>query len=119
MGQGRNTIWLAQQGWDTTGFDPAERAIALAQENAAKLGVRIHTEIKGSEDFDFGERHWDLILVSYVSLRGDEAKLVHALKPGGVVIVEGFHRDATKLGPIGGAVVFDTGELQDAQRAIR
>ena len=25
MGQGRNTIWLAQQGWDTTGFDPAEK----------------------------------------------------------------------------------------------
>jgi SAM-dependent methyltransferase len=111
MGQGRNTIWLAQQGWDTTGFDPAEKAVALAQENAAKLGVRIHTEIKGSEDFDFGERHWDLILVSYVSLRGDEAKLMRALKPGGVVIVEGFHRDATKGRSIGNGVVFDTGEL--------
>ena len=111
MGQGRNTIWLAQQGWDTTGFDPAEKAVALARENAAKLSVRIHTEIKGSEDFDFGERHWDLILVSYVSLRGDEAKLMRALKPGGVVIVEGFHRDATKGRSIGSGVVFDTGEL--------
>ena len=111
MGQGRNTIWLAQQGWDPTGFDPAEKAVALAQENAAKLGVRIHTEIKGSEDFDFGERRWDLILLSYVSLRGVEAKLMRALKPGGVVIVEGFHRDATKGRSIGGGVVFDTGEL--------
>lgn len=26
MGQGRNTIYLAQQGWDSVGFDPAERA---------------------------------------------------------------------------------------------
>ncbi len=111
MGQGRNTIWLAQQGWDTTGFDPAEKAVALAQENAAKLGVHIHTEIKGSEEFDFGERRWDLILASYVSLRGEEAKLMRALKPGGVLIVEGFHRDATKGNSIGGGVVFDTGEL--------
>lgn len=111
MGQGRNTIWLAQQGWDTTGFDPAEKAVALAQENAAKAGVRIHTEIKGSEDFDFGERQWDLILLSYVSLRGDEAKLMRSLKPDGVVIVEGFHRDATKGRSIGDGVVFDTGEL--------
>ncbi len=111
MGQGRNAIWLAQQGWDTTGFDPAEKAIALAQENAAKLGVRIHTEIKGSEDFDFGERRWDLILLSYVRLRGDETKLMRALKPGGVVIVEGFHRDATKGQSIGQGVVYDTGEL--------
>jgi len=30
MGQGRNGIWLAQQGWDVTGFDPAEKAVALA-----------------------------------------------------------------------------------------
>jgi SAM-dependent methyltransferase len=111
MGQGRNTIWLAQQGWDTTGFDPAEKAVALARETAAKAGVRIRTEIKGSEDFDFGERRWDLILLSYVSLRGDEAKLMRALKPGGVIIVEGFHRDATRGRSIGGGVVFDTGEL--------
>jgi SAM-dependent methyltransferase len=111
MGQGRNTIWLAQQGWETTGFDPAEKAVALAQENARKLGVHIQTEIKGSEDFAFGERHWDLILLSYVSLRGEEAKLMRALKPGGVLIVEGFHRDATKGNSIGGGVVFDTGEL--------
>src|SRR5262249_10958353 len=27
MGQGRNSIWLAQQGWDVTGFDPAEKAV--------------------------------------------------------------------------------------------
>ena len=25
MGQGRNTIYLAQQGWDSVGFDPADR----------------------------------------------------------------------------------------------
>jgi hypothetical protein len=34
-----------------------------------------------------------------------------ALKPGGLVIVEGFHRDATKDASIGGGVVFDTNEL--------
>jgi hypothetical protein len=44
-------------------------------------------------------------------LRGDEAKLTRALKPGGVLIIEGFHRDATKGRSIGGGVVFDTGEL--------
>ena len=31
--------------------------------------------------------------------------------PGGMVIVEGFHRDATKTQPIGGSVVFDSDEL--------
>jgi SAM-dependent methyltransferase len=111
MGQGRNAIWLAQQGWDVTGFDPAERAVALAQETAKKLGVPLKAEIKGMEEFDFGERRWDLILLSYVAGREISAKLERALKPGGVLVIEGFHRDATKSRSIGGGVVFDTGEL--------
>ncbi len=111
MGQGRNTIWLAQQGWDVTGFDPAEKAVALALENARKLGVQIKTEVKGMEDFDFGESRWDLILFSYVGAREMPDVIQRALKPGGVLVVEAFHRDATKGTSIGGAVVFDTGEL--------
>ena len=111
MGQGRNAIWLAQQGWEVTGFDPAERAVALAQETANKVGVRLKTEIKGIEDFDFGENRWDMILLSYVGGREMTATLQRALKPGGVLVIEAFHRDATKGRSVGGAVVFDTGEL--------
>jgi SAM-dependent methyltransferase len=119
MGQGRNTIWLAQQGWDVTGFDPAEKAVALAMENARKLGVRIKTEIKRREDFDFGEGRWDLILVSYAGGREMPEVLARALKPGGVLVIEGFHRDATKGNSIGGGVVFDTAELPSLYRQLR
>jgi len=111
MGQGRNSIWLAQQGWDVTGFDPAEKAVALALENAQKTGVHIKIEVKGMEDFDFGESRWDMIVLSYVGAREMPDVIQRALKPGGVVVVEAFHRDATKGSSIGGAVVFDTGEL--------
>jgi SAM-dependent methyltransferase len=111
MGQGRNAIWLAQQGWDVTGFDPAEKAVALAQSTAASLGVRLKTEIRRAEDFDFGERRWDLILLSYSGGRGLAAKLERALRPGGILVIEGMHRDATKGRSIGAGVVFDTGEL--------
>ena len=69
MGQGRNAIWLAQQGWDVTGFDPAEKAVALAQGTARKLNVHIKVEVKGVQDFDFGERRWDMIVLSYVGGR--------------------------------------------------
>jgi 2-polyprenyl-3-methyl-5-hydroxy-6-metoxy-1,4-benzoquinol methylase len=111
MGQGRNSIWLAQQGWDVTGFDPAEKAVTLARENARKLAVNLKTEVVRMEDFDFGERRWDLILLSYVGGRGMTDVLQRALKPGGVLVIEAFHRDATRSGSIGGDVVFDTGEL--------
>jgi SAM-dependent methyltransferase len=111
MGQGRNAIWLAQQGWDVTGFDPADKAVALAVENARKLGVHLKTEIKTMEEFDFGDSRWELILLCYVGARQMTAAIQRALRPGGVLVIEGSHRDATKGRSIGGAVVFDTGEL--------
>jgi len=111
MGQGRNTIYLAQQGWDSAGFDPADRAVAAAQAQASKLGVKITTTVARAEDYDWGENRWDLIVLSYVGAREFATQVVRALRPGGMVVVEGFHRDATKTQPIGGAVVFDTNEL--------
>jgi SAM-dependent methyltransferase len=111
MGQGRNTIYLAQQGWDSVGFDPADRAVAAARDAAARLGVRITTQVARAEDFDWGDARWDLIVLSYVGAREYAATVVRALRPGGMVVVEGFHRDATKTRPIGGGVVFDTNEL--------
>ena len=111
MGQGRNAIWLAQQGWDVTGFDPAEKAVALAQETARKLNVHVKAEVKGIDDFDFGDRRWDMIVLSYVGGRDMAGVFQRALKPGGILVIEAFHRDATKGRSIGGGVVFDTGEL--------
>jgi SAM-dependent methyltransferase len=111
MGQGRNTIYLAQQGWDSVGFDPADRAVAAAQQQAKTLGVKITTHVARAEAFDWGDSQWDLIVLSYVGGREYVANVMRALRPGGMVIVEAFHRDATKEHPIGGAVVFDTNEL--------
>jgi SAM-dependent methyltransferase len=119
MGQGRNTIYLAQQGWDSVGFDPADRAVAAAQQQASAAGVKITTHVAREEDFDWGDAKWDLIVLSYVGARGLADKTVRALRPGGIVIVEGFHRDATKEGPIGGAVVFDTNELLQLFKDLR
>jgi hypothetical protein len=65
--------------------------------------MRSSTSVKVSQ--------WDLVVLSYVSLRHLGQRVFDSLKPGGRVIVEGFHRDATKNGPIGGGVVFDTNEL--------
>ncbi len=111
MGQGRNTIYLAQQGWDAVGFDPADRAVAAARDQAQKLGVKITTQVARAEDFDWGEGRWDLIVLSYVGAREFVANVQRALRPGGMVVVEAFHRDTTKSRPVGGAVVFDTNEL--------
>jgi len=119
MGQGRNTIFLAQQGWDAVGFDPADRAVEAAKLQAAQLGVKITTHVARAEDFDWGTSQWDLIVLSYVGAREFVPNVVRSLRPGGMLLIEGFHRDATKTQPIGGAVVFDTNELPKLYGALR
>jgi SAM-dependent methyltransferase len=119
MGQGRNALYLAQQGWKVTGFDPAEKAVAAAQAQAKALGVTLDTRVEGDETFDFGQNRWDLIVLSYVSLRDLVPKVVASLTPGGIVVIEGFHRDATKNSSIGAGVVFDTNELLRLFDALR
>ncbi|MFT5051772.1 MAG: SAM-dependent methyltransferase [Chlamydiales bacterium] len=82
MGQGRNAIWLASMGWEVTGFDPADQAVALAVELAADAGVQITTEVVDSEHFDWGTERGDLIVLSYVSARDDVDTILQALTPG-------------------------------------
>jgi 2-polyprenyl-3-methyl-5-hydroxy-6-metoxy-1,4-benzoquinol methylase len=43
MGQGRNALWLAAQGWAVTGFDSSPVAIDEARKEAAKRGLQIET----------------------------------------------------------------------------
>ncbi len=90
MGQGRNAVFLAQQGWDVTGFDPAEEAVRIANRNAASVGVKIRTIVARDDQFDFDAAQWDLIVVTYVRdlTAHDAAVFQRALKPGGTVVYE-------------------------------
>jgi 2-polyprenyl-3-methyl-5-hydroxy-6-metoxy-1,4-benzoquinol methylase len=99
MGQGRNTVFLAMAGWDVTGFDPSDEGIRIAEENARKAGVRIHTVVARDGEFQFGKEQWDLIVVTYVRLlnEADAEKLWTALKPGGIVVYENGAIHGNKL----------------------
>lgn len=102
MGQGRNSIWLASQGWSVTGFDISPVAVAEAQREASKRGLKIETQVIPYELFDWGTEKWDLILFSYFFPQSALPKVWEALRPGGLILVEGFHADAGRIRPIGG-----------------
>jgi SAM-dependent methyltransferase len=92
MGRGRNTIFLAANGWDAYGYDMAPEGIKAAHAAAREEGVRITTYVAKHEDFDFGEAGWDLILCSYNSMEATDPHwpgvFLKALKPGGKVIFQ-------------------------------
>jgi SAM-dependent methyltransferase len=99
MGQGRNSLYLAQRGWDVTGFDFSPKALEFAERNAHAAGVTVHTVLAKDEDFPFGHEQWDLMAFLYPMEKRSYARAREALKPGGLVVVEGFHQDVH--GPAG------------------
>ena len=97
MGQGRNTLFLAQRGWSVTGFDVSEQGLAVARANASKAGVTIRAVKSTIEEFDYGTAQWDLLALIYVPASAHEgpamATLARALKPGGLLVIESFASD--------------------------
>ena len=118
MGQGRNSIWLAQQGWDVSGFDIAGEAVTSANRQASRLGLNIRVGVDTIDAFDYGECRWDLILASYAGTGPPADRVKHALKPGGILVVESFHDDALRSMRICG-VRFKTGELLARYSGLR
>lgn len=91
MGQGRNAVLLAGNGWDTTGIDISDVAVDLARKNAEKAGVKFKAVQGDVFTYDYGDQKWDLIAVIYFNPGKPLIDtLKRAVKPGGVVIIEGY-----------------------------
>jgi len=110
MGQGRNALYLAAQGWKTTGVDISDEGINQAKAEAAAQKLALDAVLADMDTYDFGTAKWDLVTMIYA---GADARLVARIKPslkqGGLFICEHFHAesDIAKRGPRGWA----TGEL--------
>ena len=98
VGQGRNAVFLAVQGWSVTGFDISDAGLEVAKANAARVGVQIDTVLKSREEFDFGTAQWDLIVITYETIPLETmsyvARLRDSLRPGGLLVVETTASDA-------------------------
>ncbi|MGI9547110.1 MAG: class I SAM-dependent methyltransferase [Flavobacteriaceae bacterium] len=97
MGQGRNALFLARNGWEVTGIDLADKAVAYAEKQAREEKLQLSTEIQNFETFEYGKSQWDLITWLYggcLHVDGITNKIKTALKPGGLFVFEFFHREA-------------------------
>jgi SAM-dependent methyltransferase len=89
MGEGRNTIALAQRGYRAVGFDMADVGVNIARQRAAELGVTIDGRVQTFNEFDFGAQQWDVAVMMYFSVDDNDMKrIAEAIKPGGYFIIE-------------------------------
>lgn len=121
MGEGRNALFLATQGWEVTGFDISDVGVQLAREAAQKKGLKLETLVDDVDRFDYGRQRWDLVVGMYMHamITRNAAKIIDSLKPGGIIVVEGFHRDLNRQGLEGGYIGYRSNELLRAFDRLR
>ncbi len=110
-GEGRNSIFLARQGFYVTGIDISEEGIAKATKwaEAARLAVEFITADLEFYEFTGG---WDLIINFNFLLRDLLLKGVAALNPGGVMVVDTLLDTPSLPGEHTKAFLLQPGELK-------
>jgi len=87
-GTGRNSIWLAEAGWEVTAVDGSAAAIEILKARAAGLGVRVDARVAdlGAGQFEIERASYDAILDCYYLQRDLFPAIRDGVRPGGVAI---------------------------------
>jgi SAM-dependent methyltransferase len=94
-GEGRNSVWLARQGFRVSAVDVSEEGVAKALALAQRSGVTIDAKVADVTRHDFGSGAWDAIVSIFLHLPAKPRHAVHrrvvdALRPGGVFVYEAY-----------------------------
>jgi len=95
-GEGRNSVWLAQQGCNVTAFDFSPVAVNKARALAAHAHVRVDYHVCDIFRWSWTRDAYDLIAVIFIQfLAPDErraifARIVESLAPNGLLLLEGY-----------------------------
>jgi len=101
-----NAVYLATYGFDVVAVDPTITGIARLQQLAREHSVTIETHHVNFADFEFGIARFDTIVLLFCHIPQALRRIVHhratlALKPGGLLILEGFRPEQLAIGPCG------------------
>lgn len=95
-GEGRNSVWLARQGFQVQAFDVSDVGVAKARKLASEAAVSVDHTVADCEQFNWAAQRHDGVVAVFVQFADPEmrarlfANMVRALKPGGVLILQGY-----------------------------
>lgn len=94
-GEGRNAVFLAEQGYEVTAVDQSIAGIEKGRRLAKTRGVDVDFIHADLQDFNIGTAQWSGIISIFCHLSPELRKSVHArvitgLKPDGVFLSEAY-----------------------------
>jgi 2-polyprenyl-3-methyl-5-hydroxy-6-metoxy-1,4-benzoquinol methylase len=110
-GEGRNSIFMAQQGFQVTALDISDIGLGKAATWAEKEGVQIDFLQVDLDEYCF-TKQFDLIINFNFLLRDLIPEAVRALSPGGLLIVDTIMESPDLLASHNQAYLLQRGELQ-------
>jgi tellurite methyltransferase len=110
-GEGRNSVFLAQQGFLVTALDISDVGLGKAKRRAAEADVLIDFQQVDLDEYLFTEQ-FDLIINFNFLLRGLIPETVKALAPGGLLIIDTILESPDLLASHNPAYLLRRGELQ-------
>ncbi len=96
MGEGRNGVYLAANGFEVEGIDISEVGLNKARRLAEKNGTHITTRVVDLEKARLPENTYDVILCTYYMQRDLVPQMKKAVKPGGMIVFETYNQDYLK-----------------------
>jgi len=125
-GEGRNAVWLAEQGWQVTGVDFSRVGLAKGRRLAEMRKVEVTWVESAVQEWVPPSEGFDLVAVFYLQLPQPERTVAlevaaSALAPGGTLLVVAHDRDNLTRGfggPPNPEVLYDVTDVTDIAHAV-
>lgn len=103
-GEGRNGVWLAEQGLVVTTTDIAPLAVEKALALAARRGVSLQAQVTDLDQWAWPEAAYDVVVAIFIQFAPPDARdrlfarMKAALKPGGLILMQGYRPEQIAYG---------------------
>lgn len=119
MGEGRNGVFLATQGFDVVGLDISEVGLEKAHRLAREKGTKIETRVVDLENHSLEKGAYDVVICMYYMQRDLFPQMKDALKPGGMAVVQTYNVDYLKYAGFPRKYLLDTNELLELFKGFK
>jgi SAM-dependent methyltransferase len=122
-GEGRNAVYLAEQGYEVTAVDSSSVGLEKARKLARVRSVTIETIHADLADFEIGDERWAGIVSIFCHLPAELRRLVcrrcvDGLRPGGAVVMEAYTPRQISYGTGGPQTVDLLVDPEDVKREL-
>jgi SAM-dependent methyltransferase len=95
-GEGRNSVWLAQQGLTVDAFDISEVGVRKARDFARITGVKVNFAVADIAQLQWPHGLYDGVVAIFIQFADPALRarifdgMVRCLKPGGILVLQGY-----------------------------